>query len=500
MNCEQIRSRKLVVLKNFINSNKDLAPQGSEQWLKDRQTCIGGSEISSVIGKNPFSTLQGLIAQKVSLTSFNGNTACRWGNLFENVSELLFKILFIDTSVAGNKIYATGSIQHNTIKNHRYSPDGLCCVLFHENGEKIYKTTLLEFKSPYSSIPTASVPPHYLPQVKAGLCTIDIAETAIFVNNMFRKCQLKQLDYTLNYDTSYHKDTDKKLQGINTVIANGIIMFSINLKKLHSFMSKYNKLRSVDPDIDSDIESDLTDGPFVLTNKHLEFLPLDIESNDFSDSESDTEDYRHFDDGSNILYKIYKNILNYQEDVPISQKLGNLTKNMIDLGLHNKQLFDQFLALYKPEDNDTFIDIKCIKPQINPEALSGKLSNFVVPHELGYIKENAYANNICKKYNSGKLISAFIDSCIDKQHIPIAYLPYKLLRSSNIVVDKDTEYLESIKEKIDSCIDIVKDITANSKTMDDTANLFESYFQNNSITKKYFEDKPHSESFLMEFL
>lgn len=470
MNCE---NEKLNTLKNFIIENKDLAVQGSEQWLIERQYIIGGSEIASVIGKNPFSNVQNLIAQKIKLTSFTGNTACRWGNLFENVSEMLFRTLF------GKKIYATGSIQNTVVPNHRYSPDGLCCMMFIENNIPIYKTTLLEFKSPYSSIPSAKVPVHYIPQVKAGLCTIGIAETAIFVNNMFRKCTLKQLDYTINYDTKYHRDTEKKLIGIDDAIATGLIMFSININKLDLFMQMYNKLHKVESECDSESECEMYTA---------------LES---SGSESDPdEDYKHFDNGTNILYKIYKNIINFREDIAFDDKINNLNSSMIDLGSETKELFDQFLTLYKPESNP-FIDIKCIKPQINKEAFIGNLPNFILPTELDYIKKDTH---ICKKYNSKKLINAFTNDCVTKQHIPIAYLPWKLLRSSNIIVEKEPDYLEIIKDKIDMCIDIVKDINTNSKSMDDTANLFEKHFANNSITKNYFESKLHSQEFLQEFL
>lgn len=486
MACNQIQTEKLIILKNFINKNKDLAVQGSEQWLTERQYIVGGSEVASVIGKNPFSSLQGLIAQKVKLMCFTGNTACSWGNLFENVSELLFKTMFIDTNTENNKIYATGSIQHSTIANHRYSPDGLCCIKYIENNTECYKTTLLEFKSPYSSVPTAKVPVHYLPQIKSGLCTIDIAETGLFVNNMFRKCALSQLNYTLDYDNKYHRDTDKKLENIESTLATGLILFSINISKLHLFYNKYNKLQAHVSGSESDPE---------IINTHSEFAD-NVESNDkFDDSESDSENEKYFDDGSNILYKICKNILNYQENIALIDKQNNLYKNMIDLGNETKELFDQFLVLYKPEDNSTFINIKCVKPQINKEIIHG-LTNLVLPPQLNYVK----SNDIYKKYNSTKCINKFINLCIDTQQIPIAVLPYKLLRSSVIIVEKEDNYLNNIKDQIDNCIDIVKNISENSKSMDDTANLFEKHFENNAITKKYFECKPHTYDFVKDFI
>ncbi len=112
------------ILSKFISDNSHLAEQGSKKWLEERQYIIGGSEIATVIGKNKYSTVQNLIAQKIGITSFTGNTATRWGNLFENMTELIFQILFLN----GNRIHSTGSIQNKEIESHRYSPDGLCIM------------------------------------------------------------------------------------------------------------------------------------------------------------------------------------------------------------------------------------------------------------------------------------------------------------------------------------------------------------------------------------
>lgn len=471
---EKERIEKINIIENFIQNNIGAAAQGTKKWLEERRFIIGGSEISTIIGCNSFSKLEDLVAQKVNLSSFTGNAATRWGNLFENISELLFNTIFITNFKTNDKdiIYNTGSIQHKTIKNHRYSPDGLCIALFRNKLCSSQKITLLEFKSPFGTVPTAKVPKHYLPQVKAGLCTIDIAETSLFMNNMFRKCSLKQLNFNVSYDT-YHKDTDVKLKGINTSIANGIILFSISKQKLNLFNLKYKAL------IDSKFKSNKTanndsDSDSVCMNTRNEFM---VDSDSDSDCDQEPND---IDDGTSILYKIKR---------VIESNIIDLRSNMIDFGEENKEMFDQFLTLYKSDNEESFIDIKCVKPQINKLVLLDKSEgNLILPEEMNYIRTESYASNICKKYNYEKIITKFIDRC-NSDKIPIGYLPWKLLRSSTIVVEKEPDFLNNIKSKIDDAVSIINDITSNSTTIDETVINFDKHFTNSHITKKYYEDK-----------
>lgn len=478
------------ILENFIKDNAGSAIQGSKKWIEERRHTIGGSEIAAVIGCNAFSNLQGLIAQKVNLTSFKGNSATRWGNLFENISELLFKTIFLSDN---DKIYATGSIQHKTIKNHKYSPDGLCILPFLDNKKIEKKITLLEFKSPYGSVPTAKVPKHYLPQVKAGMCTIDICETAVFVNNMFRKCSLNQLDFTTSYNSSYHRDTELKLKRINKAIANGMILFSISAESLPLFVDTYNDMidkKYFNDDASDDSASYNPDKP-NKKHKYSEFTDDICDNNPDTDLDSDIEDDIHIDDGTNILYKV-------------KAIIEDSTKNLIDFGEENKEMFDQFLSLYKPDDNEPgYIDIKCIKPQLNKAAFtqaSAKYSTLILPNELGYVCSNDHLSGICKKYNFEKIIKLYKNKCTKNGAILIGYLPWKLFRSSNIIVDKEPDFLENIKDKIDNTVDIINDIMSNSSDLDEVANNFEKHFADSSIIKKYYEDKAPSTEYIMDFL
>lgn len=472
---------KIKTIEEFIEKHSDNAEQGSDAWLLGRKFKIGGSEISTVEGFNPFMKLVDLVGQKIGLTSFSGNSATRWGNLFENVSELMFKTLFLKD---GYQIYNTGSIPNKEITNHAYSPDGLCLMEF--NG--VEKITLLEFKSPYGSAPTSKVPKHYLPQVKAGLCTIDIAQIGVFANNMIRKCSLAQLDFSTNYDTAYHRDTELKLKNINATISNGIIFLSIASNNLQLFLDEFESFINPVFDSESDSESDVC----MQTTGHEFSGGFDSDS----ESDCDSTERKIYDDGTNILYKIHNIVDEYSKhpDAPIK---------LIDFGNEGRQLFDQFLQLYKPENGPSFFSIKCSKPQINKTILTSKTAkNLIIPNELNYVRSPGYVANVCKKYNTEKLIENFIKLCKKTKSIPIGYLPWKMIKSSNIIVEKDPEYLVNIKGKIDETIEIVQKIISEleeTETDKDKkrAELLEKYFPDNPVTKNYFDNLKTN---LMEFV
>lgn len=579
------RIQKMKLLEEYIKQYAHEAEQGSDQWLLDRQLIIGGSEISTISGCNPYSKLENLVAQKVGLSSFEGNVPTRWGNLFENVSELFFKTLFL------TNIYSMGSIPHKRFKNHRYSPDGLCILQFDEarnkdNGltaenyfadhvtTKVDRITLLEFKSPFASVPSKAIPKHYLPQVKAGLCTIDITEVGLFINNMFRKCSISQLDFSINYNNAYHRDKDIKLKDIDAAIANGMVLFYIPKDKIQLFLDKftemiaekmaeYNSEISDDDSISSDDESNIEsssssnkDYTVIKKSSVEKITPLgkqkirttgisrtiqhfinkdDIGMLGICDSDSDSDEIcENIDEiyETNILYKINKNIvlLNTTSNTKVnttantkSNKIKNKIKsknkenkeirnpdidesninefvnNMIDFGDINGSMFDEFLELYKPSNNaPSFIDIHCVKPQINKDISLG-FKNLIIPQELEYIKEKKYLSNICKKYDFQKIINKFANRCIKNGDIPIGYLPWKLLRSSNILVDREPDYLDAIGTKIDEAICIVKDILQYD-SLDARANKFGEYFPDSDITKKFFEEKMFNFDFIRSIL
>ena len=100
-------SNKLELLHNFINKYKYLPIQGSAEWLKSRSETIGGSEISTILGLNPYQNVKQLIKQKTGLTTFKKAPPLWFGNIFEYILQQYTEYIF-DT-----KIYETGSIPYD---------------------------------------------------------------------------------------------------------------------------------------------------------------------------------------------------------------------------------------------------------------------------------------------------------------------------------------------------------------------------------------------------
>lgn len=191
-----------------------LPKQGTPQWLELRKYSIGGSEMSTLFGINPYNKLQTLVAEKagVQANPFRGSTPTRWGKLFESVTATCIK----DALDIKFDIIEFSSIPSSELPGQAYSPDGLSVVRLlckRNGGTPVYKmyAILFEFKAPFSTMPGGFVPHHYMPQVQAGLLAFPICRACIFVNNVYRKCSMDDLRFNNRVDTEFHKKPVKDL-------------------------------------------------------------------------------------------------------------------------------------------------------------------------------------------------------------------------------------------------------------------------------------------------
>lgn len=393
-------------INKYIREQAAAPAQKSAEWYKLKQKTIGGSEVATVLGLNPFKKVHGLIAEKIGLpgTGFNGNIATRWGNLFETVTrDYAVKLLKMTTSIK-----ETGSVE-GVIERQRYSPDGLGVVkLKTGEGSYDYFVVLFEFKAPFRSIPDGKIPKQYLPQVLTGMLTIDIVETSIFINNCYRKCPLADINFDVKYDTVFHDgDVTKKLtkkQAITKVFAVGMVCFY----QTRADADRYVKYCGY---ADSDVE-DVEDPDNVCSGK------LDP---DLSTSEYDID------------------ILLNSTEVPVD--FGAAKYNIVNrlLELHDEK---RVHAVYIPMifDSDEINELE-----------------FAQLHNISHKPEDT-------EYSAKKILkqryNLFLAECDKKDRVPVGYLPWKLVKTDVISVDPDADWRETIEEPINHTLGVIDTLMA----------------------------------------
>lgn len=180
----------------FYNDNRHLPPQGSQEWLDLKILKVGGSQISNIIniktGKILFGGINGVIKSKLGVIDFHGSIHTLIGNLMEKV---VIKIL--EERIFLTKIYEFGSIQSYE-QNFSYSPDGILYL------KSIDMIILIEIKNPTRRRANGKIPMHYKAQIYSGLDTIKLADMALFIDTMFRRCTIEDWVFNEKYDTALH--------------------------------------------------------------------------------------------------------------------------------------------------------------------------------------------------------------------------------------------------------------------------------------------------------
>jgi len=182
----------------YQNKFKNLAIQGTEEWMEARSFSFGGSEMSTLVGKNKYENWNSLLSRKTSNTNFRSDTT-EWGHLFEPISKMFIEKQF-------GTIYEFGSIPHSYYPVC-YSPDGL--MVIEDN------LIMIEIKNPiYRGI--HSIPESYLEQVKTGMCIINVKHCD-FWQFRFRRCKLGTGPWNFQYDRVYHKEYRKRCKDMGPV-------------------------------------------------------------------------------------------------------------------------------------------------------------------------------------------------------------------------------------------------------------------------------------------
>lgn len=379
-------------LYNFLEKYKHTAEQGTQEWLNARRYRVGGSEISTVLGSNPYQNEKKLIKQHVGLDSFKGFAATFFGNLMEGILQEYINNYFDCV------IYETGAI--NTDKNLGYSPDGLSIIkkqnlnkllnqehhdhikktsLFKDNHEDDDLLILFEFKCPFKRIPhDTEIPEYYLPQPLLGMEIINICEIGIFIEAIYRFCSLEDISYNNKYNNEYHSD---KIALTNNPIYYGFMLITYNTDLLiddeesdgdlldqlesrsqfiHTIEQQLNKNNYIKTNINDKILNDLG----KITNKWLfnQILEHIIQTKQFKYTYITHKVEHHFD------MKIYekndkiKNVYNYDIITSVNKEIINeiekLAPNERIIGILPYKLFNIYMKPVNKQLNFITPDIQ----------------------------------------------------------------------------------------------------------------------------------------------
>ncbi len=218
--------------------------QGSEEWYKIREKTtdnprgrIGGSEIASLIGYNPYTSAKELVKQKRGIKpkrKFDDKIYCWFGIVFEDISVSIFEKIY-NTQVTCKDICI---VKAANIKNFMFSPDGVCILPCIDDNISLdttleidtYKPVLIEIKCPLTrqlAVGAETIPSHYTPQIQGGLMSFEDVTDAVFIDNCFRICNHQHLIDDTSFNKILHKN-DINPPSVNCIYKGIIYIYGIN--------------------------------------------------------------------------------------------------------------------------------------------------------------------------------------------------------------------------------------------------------------------------------
>lgn len=469
-------------LQIFLDYYSDLPPQGSPDWLKNR-TGFGGSDIGGLLGVDRFKNRKQIYYSKLGMSSFKGNTATRWGNLFE---EVLFGIT---DRIFGITSYETGSIPGLRNTNgeiiQSYSPDRIATIplkTFVNTVKRMGKVSgiaisgkipkkdklvvLMEGKCPISRVPNGVVPKQYTLQPQLGAFTIPIVDMCLFVDGMFRKCSVQQFGLNGDYDRNFHKGIDTE----DAVLLAGFIGFysddsdfadSPNPGDLKNPRDQKNKKVALIQCIIETLKSRMI---AHVANPHADFHGVRFELGNLMSLCALCDRYL------NVIYdEMHEQIQNIglqrsDEESLVIQALQELCEpDIVTQSLIAKLVPDALSANYKQTQKYDFSEL-----QYGIDAGDTSDFEFILRNAIDnrftnqgfkiYYPNAYYASDALRQYVSDyqddsqtvdarakkwlyKSVEQYLDWCQTHQKQSVGILPWKLMRINYIPMAKNTDLI-----------------------------------------------------------
>lgn len=333
---EENNLNKIII--DFINDYRNGYKQRSDDWYKLMGSTVGGSELGSILGINPYQKKRDLINNKVEILKYGhirnnkaDAPACWWGTMFESVLMAIIEKEW-KTTIYGDDI----CIQK--YEGHRNSPDGICVS---KNGKKI---VLLELKCPYRRIPKdGQMPEYYIPQVLSGLSVVDIAHHGIFIEAVFRICSIFALGVELKYNKRYHRERAKwceeKYWGLIGVYA----PIYVNRDEMPEYENIFNNNKLID--FGEEAQYELFNILLKMINRHY--------------IKTYNSDIYAFDEPNNIEQNYLDAIKNIKNNIPDGHNLSGLIPwKVFKINEQKQKRVENFIEDMLPEINKIHLEVQ----------------------------------------------------------------------------------------------------------------------------------------------
>lgn len=203
-------ARKALIIEQYVQALPKI-DQRTPLWSATRSRRIGASELSALVGQNPYCSKYTLLLKKITNQQHVITTYLQWGELLEYSIKAYLKSLGVD-------VHECGLIVHSD--SLCCSPDGIAVINPRQFALAINKDygdeyslaqasllpdkpmiLLLEFKSLMSREPVVGhIPKYYLPQVLGGIGMCDICEAGLFIESKY-DIDPNSADYKLPVDS-----------------------------------------------------------------------------------------------------------------------------------------------------------------------------------------------------------------------------------------------------------------------------------------------------------
>lgn len=239
-----------LLIDRFVDNFKHFPKQKSPEWVKLRSNgmggvFLGGSDIATAIDVNVYQSPGQLIRSKCGFKTSRDTSdpiAMHWGSLFEDVIARYIELDF-KTTMKGTEMIICGH------KLYRYSPDGFivaCIKMINgeitivslDDPEGIPAIILCEIKSLWARKSKDSIPKYYIPQPLAGLEVAHLAYMALYVEGLFKVCNMNDLGSNKSYSKLIH--TRQQFLNMYPIAWGMFFIYSKDEEEYNEFIKLYD--------------------------------------------------------------------------------------------------------------------------------------------------------------------------------------------------------------------------------------------------------------------